>query len=56
MPVHIKKKNRCYRVSTPKGVKAKCTTKKKAKAQKRLLDAVDSGWIPTGIGMSEKKA
>lgn len=47
MPVQIKKVDG-FRVSTPGGVKAKKTTKKKAKAQKRLLHAVDHGWKPTG--------
>jgi len=37
-----------YRVSTPGGVKAKHTTKKKAMAQARLLRAVEHGWKPTG--------
>ena len=37
-----------YRVSTPKGVKSKATTKKKAESQKRLLNAIDHGWKPTG--------
>jgi len=46
MPVTIKKVNG-YKVSTPHGVKAKNTTKKKAKSQKRLLNAVDHGWRPT---------
>ena len=46
MPVTIKKVNG-YRVSTPHGVKAKNTTKAKAKSQKRLLNAVDHGWRPT---------
>lgn len=48
MPVKIKKLNGKYRVSTPHGVKAKHTTKKKAQAQKRLLNAVEHGWKPTG--------
>lgn len=46
-PVSIKKVDG-YRVSTPEGVKAKNTTKKKAMAQKRLIHAVDKGWKPTG--------
>lgn len=46
MPVTIKKVNG-FRVSTPGGVKAKSTTKKKAKAQKRLLNAIDHGFKPT---------
>lgn len=47
MPVKIKKVNG-YRVSTPGGVKAKHTTKRKAESQKRLLYAVEHGWKPTG--------
>ena len=48
MPVKVRKlKDGTYRVSTPSGVKAKSTTKKKAEAQKRLLQAVDHGWKPT---------
>jgi hypothetical protein len=45
MPVKIKKVNG-YRVSTPGGVKAKHTTKAKAKKQERLLNAIDHGWKP----------
>ena len=42
MPVSIKKnKGGSYRVSTPNGVKAKHTTKAKAKAQERLLNAIE---------------
>ena len=53
MPVTIrKKKGGKYSVSTPNGVHAKGTTKKKAEAQKRLLNAVEHGWKPTG---SKKK-
>ena len=47
MPVKIKKVNG-YRVSTPGGVKAKHTTKSKAKKQERLLNAVEHSWKPTG--------
>lgn len=47
MPVKVKKTNGKYKVSTPSGVKAKGTTKKKAEAQKRLLNAVEHGWKPT---------
>jgi hypothetical protein len=47
MPVKItKSKGGCVKVSTPNGVKAKCTTPAKAKAQKRLLNAVEHGWKP----------
>ena len=49
MPVSIKKVGKgSYRVATPHGIKAKHTTKAKAAAQKRLLQAVDHGWKPTG--------
>lgn len=38
-----------YKVSTPGGTKAKKTTKKKAMAQQRLLNAIEhSNWRPTG--------
>lgn len=47
MPAKIKKVNG-YQVRTPGGVKAKSTTKKKAKRQKRLLNAVEHGFKPTG--------
>jgi len=47
MPVTVKKIDG-YRVSTPGGVKAKNTTKRKAMAQKRLLNAAEHGWKPTG--------
>lgn len=33
-------------VRTPGGVKAKGTTPAKAKAQERLLNAIDHGWKP----------
>lgn len=47
MPVKIKKKGKKFSVTTPGGVKAKGTTKKKAEAQQRLLNAVEHGWKPT---------
>jgi len=47
MPVKIKKVKGGYRVSTPHGVKAKKTSKKKALKQRRLLNAIEHGWIPT---------
>ena len=41
MPVKVTKtKAGKYRVATPHGVKAKGTTKEKAKAQERLLNAI----------------
>jgi len=50
MPVKIKKvgKGR-VQVSTPGGVKARSTSMRKAKAQERLLNAVEhSDWRPNG--------
>ena len=49
MPVRKRKvgKNR-YRVSTPGGVKAKGTTKAKARRQTNLLRGVEHGFKPTG--------
>ena len=47
MPVRVKKtKKGKYRVSTPHGVKARGTTKAKAKRQARLLRAIEHGWTP----------
>lgn len=42
MPAKISKtKSGKYRVSTPSGVKSKSTTKKKAEAQKRIIEQAD---------------
>jgi hypothetical protein len=49
MPVKITKiKGDGYEVRTPNKVHAKHTSLKNAKAQERLLNAVDHGWKPTG--------
>lgn len=48
MPVKIKKVGSKYQVSTPTSVHAKGTTLENAKAQERLLNAVEHGWRPTG--------
>lgn len=49
MPAKISQnKSGGYTVRTPNGVHAKNTTLEKAKAQQRLLNAVDHGWTPTG--------
>lgn len=40
--------NGSYKVTGPHGTHAKGTTKKKAEAQVRLLNAIDHGWKPTG--------
>jgi hypothetical protein len=50
MPVKITKVSGGYRVRTPSGVHAKSTTKKKAEAQARLLNAVEHGWKPDKKG------
>jgi hypothetical protein len=55
MPVKVSKTDGKYRVSTPSGVKAKGTTKKKAEAQKRLLNAVEHGFKPTGKPAKKRK-
>jgi hypothetical protein len=47
MPVKINKVKGKFKVSTPGGVKAKGTTKEKAKKQAKLLRAVEHGWKPT---------
>ena len=49
MPVKIRKqKSGCYKVSTPGGVKSKCTSKKNAEAQERIIHASEHGYKPTG--------
>jgi hypothetical protein len=48
MPVSITKTDGKYKVSTSNQVHAKGTTKAKAEAQERLLNAVEHGWKPTG--------
>ncbi len=50
MPVRITKVNGGYQVKTPNMVHAKATTKPKAQAQERLLNAIDHGWKPTKGG------
>ena len=41
MPYKIRKNKKGYSVTSPHGTKAKHTTKKKAEAQKRLLQAIE---------------
>jgi len=48
MPAKIQKNSKGgFTVMTPNGVHAKNTTKSKAMAQARLLNAVDHGWKPS---------
>ena len=59
MPYAVEKVEgkRCYRVvNTETGEEhAKCTTKKNAEAQMRLLYGVEKGWKPTGEKPMPKK-
>ena len=52
MPVTVKKTGGSYSVRTPGGVKAKHTTKAKAKSQERLLNAIEHnpGFVPRKKG------
>ena len=45
MPARIRKVDG-FQVRTPGGVKAKHTTKKKAEAQRRLLQGIEHGMVP----------
>ena len=55
MPVKITKVKGGYQVRTPNSIHSKHTTLAKAKAQKRLLNAVEHGFIPTGKPAKTKK-
>jgi len=44
-----------YRVSTPRGVKSKRTSKRRAEAQERLFNAVERGWRLTRGKKSKKR-
>ena len=46
MPYTITKFDDSYKVTSPNGVRAKKTTKSKAKRQVRLLNAIDHGFDP----------
>ncbi len=46
MPAKVRKVSGGYQVSTPNMVHAKHTTKRKAEAQARLLNAIDHGFTP----------
>jgi hypothetical protein len=46
MPATVSKSDGGYSVRTPNRVHAKHTTKKKALAQQRLLNAIDHGFKP----------
>jgi hypothetical protein len=56
MPAKAKKNSKGgYTVTTPNGTHAKNTTKSKAEAQERLLNAIDHGWKPTKGKGGKKK-
>lgn len=56
MPVTITKlSSGKVRVSTPHGVKAKATSPARAARQKRLLNAVEHGFKPTGRQPKRRK-
>ncbi len=46
MPYEMHKADGGYEVTSPHGTKAKHTSKKKAKAQMRLLQGIEHGWKP----------
>ena len=50
MPASIKKdpSGKGYQVRTPNGIKGSKMTLKNARAQARMLNAIDHGWEPTG--------
>ena len=48
MPYKITKTDGKFRVTSPHGVRAKGTTKAKAKAQVRLMQGVEHGMKPRG--------
>ena len=53
-PVKVKKVDG-YQVSHGGKVSAKHTTKAKAEAQRRLLQGVKHGWVPTGAKARAKR-
>lgn len=55
MPYTITKFDDSYKVTSPSGTKAKKTTKKKAKKQVRLLNAIEHGFEPSPYRSSNKK-
>lgn len=55
MPYRISEDDGGFSVTSPHGVKSKHTSLEKARAQKRLLDAVEHGWHPTGKKRKKKR-
>jgi len=55
MPVKTRKTKSGYTNSTPGGVKGRGMTKTNAARQKRLLNAVEHGWKPTGAPAKDLK-
>lgn len=55
MPYRIEKVKGGFKVSSPTGTRAKKTSKRKAKSQIRLLNAVDHGFVPRKSKKSGKR-
>ena len=55
MPVTTRKTDGGWTNSTPGGVKGRGMTEQNAKSQKRLLNAIDHGWVPDGQKKKGKK-
>lgn len=51
MPVHITRVRGGWRVATAGGVKAKRTTRAKAEAQKRIIEAADNPGARHGVAL-----
>jgi hypothetical protein len=56
VPVKISKVKgkKCFKVKTPNATHAKCTSKKNAKSQQRLLNAIDHGFKPDRAGLRKR--
>jgi len=55
MPAKVTKTDGKYRVTHGGKTSAKGTTKAKAEGQRRLLEGIDRGWVPTGAKARAKK-
>ena len=57
MPYKITPNKGNYKVTSPSGVRAKGTTKTKARRQVNLLEGIEHGWRPSrkGAGKGKKR-
>jgi hypothetical protein len=57
MPYKITPNKGNYKVTSPSGVRAKGTTKTKARRQVNLLEGIEHGWKPSrkGAGRGKKR-